>query len=179
MAYSSPATQISGQIPPVSWANSVKAALDYLASPPACRVYNSANESIASGAPTTVTFDTELFDTDSMHSTVSNTSRITINTAGVYIVTFHGYFQAAADYTEAYVDFYKNGNLASTGQSHSATTTSGAPRIFNADEFKLAVGDFLEAKVFQVNGAAAARTLNTDATAFQPSFSAQWMGLGT
>lgn len=52
-----------------------------------CRVYNTTDQIIAGDAtPYAVTFDTERYDTDSMHSTSSNTSRITFNTAGVYIV---------------------------------------------------------------------------------------------
>jgi hypothetical protein len=53
---------------------------------PGCAVSNSADIAATSGASTLLTFNTESFDTDSMHSTVSNTSRITFNTAGVYSV---------------------------------------------------------------------------------------------
>lgn len=48
-----------------------------------CRVYNSASQSIGTSA-TVVTFDSESFDTDTMHNTGSNTGRITFTTAGYY-----------------------------------------------------------------------------------------------
>lgn len=51
-----------------------------------CRVTNSSDQSIDHNTSTALTFNTEYFDTDSMHSTVSNTSRITITTAGKYVV---------------------------------------------------------------------------------------------
>lgn len=45
---------------------------------PAARVYNDADFDPTPSTWTTVTFNTERYDTDAMHSTVSNTSRLTI-----------------------------------------------------------------------------------------------------
>jgi hypothetical protein len=53
------------------------------------RVYNSANISCADNVDTVMTFDTERWDTDTIHSTVSNTGRLTATTAGIYIITGH------------------------------------------------------------------------------------------
>jgi len=49
---------------------------------PACRVYNDANIDPATSTWVTLTFNQELYDTNSMHSTVSNTGRITAPTSG-------------------------------------------------------------------------------------------------
>jgi hypothetical protein len=43
-----------------------------------CSLYKSGNQSISNTTATIITFDSELFDTDSFHSTVTNTGRITI-----------------------------------------------------------------------------------------------------
>ena len=43
-----------------------------------CALYKSGNQTIANTTATIITFDSELFDTDSFHSTVTNTGRITI-----------------------------------------------------------------------------------------------------
>jgi hypothetical protein len=51
------------------------------------RVYNSSDIVAASGANTVVTFDSERWDTDTIHSTVANTSRLTAKTAGKYLIT--------------------------------------------------------------------------------------------
>lgn len=51
-----------------------------------CRVYNSAAISVASLTLQTLTLDSSHWDTDSMHSTVTNTSRITFKHAGKYFV---------------------------------------------------------------------------------------------
>jgi hypothetical protein len=62
---------------------------DEAALPPGCRVYNSSGISVASGSDVALTFDAEHFDTDTMHSTASNTSRVTFTTAGRYHVGFN------------------------------------------------------------------------------------------
>lgn len=51
-----------------------------------CRVRNSGNQTLTDGTLTDITFDTEDFDTDTMHSTASETDKITFNTAGTYTV---------------------------------------------------------------------------------------------
>lgn len=51
------------------------------------RVYNSTDFTHNStGNWVAVTFDTERFDTDTIHSTSTNTSRLTINTGGKYLI---------------------------------------------------------------------------------------------
>lgn len=47
---------------------------------PACKVYNNGAPTLASGSTTPLAFNTEVYDTDGLHSTVTNTSRITIPT---------------------------------------------------------------------------------------------------
>ena len=54
--------------------------------PPRCRLRNLADQSIPNNTNTAVTFNAEIFDTDSMHDTGSNTERITFTTAGVYLI---------------------------------------------------------------------------------------------
>ena len=50
------------------------------------RVFNNANISIPNAANTTLTFNSERFDTDSIHNVGVNPSRLTANTAGKYII---------------------------------------------------------------------------------------------
>lgn len=60
--------------------------LNALAAGPYCNVWASAATTMTSAAPTTyaIAFDTEIADTDTMHDTSTNTSRITAKTAGLY-----------------------------------------------------------------------------------------------
>jgi len=52
---------------------------------PACVVYNNANQGIGSGAWAGITYNTELTDTDNMHTAISP-GLITFNTPGIYAV---------------------------------------------------------------------------------------------
>ena len=56
------------------------------ASDVSCWVYQNAGTSLTQSAWTTIAFAAEDFDTDTMHDNATNNSRITINTAGKYIV---------------------------------------------------------------------------------------------
>lgn len=51
-----------------------------------CHVYHDANQSLTTATETTVAYNQELFDTDTMHDPASNNSRITFTTAGKYFV---------------------------------------------------------------------------------------------
>ena len=86
-----------------------------------CRVYNSGNIVCGTGAWTYLTFDSERYDTDGMHSTIANTGRIYPAHKGVYLITGHvqldvigsgviaalaiqyfpGYLQIASQYMES------------------------------------------------------------------------------
>lgn len=50
------------------------------------RVYNSGAITLTTGATTALTFDSESYDTDTIHSTVANQSRLTATTAGKYLI---------------------------------------------------------------------------------------------
>ena len=56
-----------------------------------CELRNSGDQTITTATKTVVTFDTEMVDTNGFHSTVTNTSRITIPSgfAGIYVVAAH------------------------------------------------------------------------------------------
>src|SRR3954463_13444130 len=61
--------------------------LTFLLDPPAAQVRRTTAQTIVTGTPTAIAFDAEDADTDAMHSTVSNTSRLTCLTAGRYAVS--------------------------------------------------------------------------------------------
>lgn len=54
---------------------------------PAAHVYHATNQTTTTGVPFTFAFDTERFDTDTIHDTVTNNSRLTCKTAGKYQIT--------------------------------------------------------------------------------------------
>ncbi|MFF1776957.1 hypothetical protein [Streptomyces virginiae] len=102
-----------------------KTPLDFLMNPPRCGVYAATGVACASGTSTLVTFDSESWDTDAMHSTATDTSRITINTSGQYLVTFYGRFPSnATGYRQ--LNFRKNSNGNPSGGSTMSTIALAA-----------------------------------------------------
>lgn len=174
MPYSSPASQSTGTVAPVSWANAVKAGLDYLANPPACRVYNNAVQSLANATETALTFNSERWDTDAMHSTSVNTSRITFNTAGLYVISGHVSFAGnVTGHREVQIKLNAATYLAVLNVPAVAAVSN--PYISIATTYKFAVADYVELRCYQNSGGA----LNTAVlAATSPEFTATWVGLG-
>jgi hypothetical protein len=62
----------------------------------AARAYNSGALTITTATSTILTLDSERFDTDTIHSTSSNTGRLTAKTAGKYLIVANVRWDAAA-----------------------------------------------------------------------------------
>ena len=135
---------------------------------PACRLTrSSAAQTVAKNSPTAVTFDSEAFDTDSMHSTASNTARVTINTAGVY--SFWGLIQTpsvTATLVIAYV--YKNGVSIAQSNDVGQTTTQDAASV--SCVYEGVIGDYFELRAYWFGAAAG------PATFANANFSAAFIG---
>lgn len=85
MAWTTPKTWATNEVVTAANMNThVRDNVTFLGSPPSCAVYNSASVLVAHNTFTVMLANTELWDTDTMHSTSSNTSRITATTAGRY-----------------------------------------------------------------------------------------------
>ena len=110
---------------------------------PACRLTRTViTQSFTNNTLTAITFDNEAFDTDSMHSTISNTSRITINTPGVYAfnAALNGVSSAA---TQILIQFRKNGSQ--VGFYHNVGETAAADAATNSLIWEAVAGDYFEA----------------------------------
>lgn len=155
MAYSSPATVVTGTTGTSVWGNSVKAALDYLANRPTVRVRKS-NQNITTGTDTLLTWDLEDFDPLGMHSTSSNTSRLVVPDAGVYLFTLQPDWDGNATGQRS-CSIGKN--MAGTPPGLGANRLASATAHTRADVevslsgiVKLAANDYLEAFVYQDSG---------------------------
>lgn len=178
MGYVSPGSVTSGGIATASWGNAVVADLAFFANPPWCAVNHSAAQSIPHNVDTVVAFNAERWDTDTMHDPVTNNSRITIKTAGLYELSFSGEFIAGADYQTHYAYFRLNGTTVIGVGTAGAVTTAGPGCLVNASTiYKFAFNDYVEVLVRQNNAAAAARNLNSVGN-YTPEFRAKWGGLG-
>ena len=132
----------------------------------AARVHNSGNVAIANNTNTALTFDSERFDTDSIHSTSSNTGRLTATVAGKYFIT--ALVRWAANVTGRRTVFLRlNG---STDIAHIAAdaATGGVNTIQEVScLYELAKGDYVEVVVNQNSGGA----LNVEAASnYSPEF---------
>lgn len=74
------------------WDDQIRANINNLIVPPACRAGPATvGQSVANATDTDITWNQEQFDTDSMHDNATNPARITCSTVGIYCVTF-GFF---------------------------------------------------------------------------------------
>jgi hypothetical protein len=120
-----------------------------------CSLSKSANQSIANGTFTALTFDVEQFDTNTFHDNATNNTRITAPTGK------GGYYQVDAsiqwpDNTTSvrYAAIYKNG-VDYFRKSMSATYSSfGRLNIPLNIAMPLAAGDYIEVYVYQASGGA-------------------------
>ncbi len=140
--------------------------------PPACRAKASALTTCTNGSETAIALAAEDYDTDTMHDTVTNNSRVTIKTAGIYVVTGLIPFDAAASgRRQAFIrlngtSFYLAMNV--------ENATSLATYLTLATTYKFAVNDYIELRAF-VDGA----NVNTiQDAAFFSFLSATWIGRG-
>ncbi len=127
-----------------------------LVTPPfrGCIAYNSVNISIPNNLTTLMTFDSEIYDTDTIHSTTTNTDRLTVPTGVSYVkITGQAHFQAnATGGRNAYIT--KNGVPASISGAQQTTSSATTNSIFPIISPILAVvpGDYFSLNVVQDSG---------------------------
>ena len=116
------------------------------------RVYNDSNISINDDTKTVLTFNSESYDTNSIHDTVSNTQRLTCQTAGYYLAVANVAFDSDADgYRAVYIEHDTAGTIGLTRVNAASTGFV----ILQAVAFgKLDVDDYLSVWVRHTAGAA-------------------------
>ena len=164
----------------ITFANAVKDYADaaaatvfdvYPAVTPSARVYNNAAISINNDTATALTFNSERWDTDEIHSTVTDTGRLTCKTAGIY--TLNGHVAFAGNSTgNRYILIQLNGSTNLAIHRH-APGTSGESRMSISTVYSLAVNDYVELLVWQNSGGA----LNVvTAPNYSPEFGMTYLG---
>lgn len=138
-----------------------------------CRVYNNANISIAtSGVSQALTFNSERYDNFGIHSTSSNTSRLTAPRSGIYNIFGHVEFASNAT-GQRYIVIYANGttNIAVEGKTAMAGGLSTFCSV--STMYSLAAGEYVELLANQTSGGA----LNVLSTAsMSPEFGMMYVG---
>ena len=115
-----------------------------------CQLRKSADQNITNNTLTTLTFDAEDFDTNSYHSLVTNTERITVPSTGYYLVNLQVMF---ATNTSGYrqIGLFKNGTRLNYQNAFATNGSTEAINVFNL-MLSLTASDYLEIKVIQNSG---------------------------
>ncbi len=131
------------------------------------RVYNNANLSTANATVTILPFNSERWDTDAIHDVAANTTRLTCNTAGKYLITGNISFAANATGTR-YAAVRLNGTTVVGYDQRAAVGGTSNTLITVATVYDLAVSDYVELMVGQDSGGALDVLY---ASAYSPEFS--------
>lgn len=132
---------------------------------PSVRVTHNAGVSTATGADRVTAFNTERWDTDTMHDTVTNNSRLTCKTAGV----FHIYANIEWATTPATYELKIKLNGSTIIAWKQGTTKVNTVET----SYKLAVNDYVELYI----NPASTQTLNSTAN-YSPEFGMDRTGGG-
>lgn len=138
---------------------------------PTCRAYSSGdNTAILTTAARVVPLDQEEWDTDGMHSTVTNTSRITVVTKGLYLIIGRAAITAnnAGD-TPVAVQLYKNGGTTTPGTQLIGRGMANATAVVMD---QMAATDYIELRL--ANNTAG--TVTTSATSGQSWLMLAYLG---
>jgi len=111
------------------------------------KVTKSASQSISNNTGTVITWDSELYDTDSMHDNVTNNERITINTAGKYSALFVTEWEGNGSGTRV-LTIRKNGSDVATCRVMADVRSQGVCNWAG----ELEVNDIITATGFQNSG---------------------------
>ena len=159
------------------WNDDVRDAVNFLISPPRCKLYRTANVSIATGTWTAVSWNAETFDTDTMHDNTTNAQRITFTTAGTYQITLNAMW-ASNTSGARYLAIEKNGGTTQGSGTDVVTSFATAPigTTHNGINVNVmatfAANDYIIAFVNQTSGGALNLSGTSDA---HSSFSAIWV----
>ena len=125
--------------------------------PPACRIEDTAAQSIPNNTDTTITWaaGSEDFDTDTMINNAATINRITLTSTGIYLISLRCTFQSTAS----------GGGVRQTSMTHSplgvfarntqlGTTSSTAAPFITAVVPCYVAGQFVTFQAFQTSSAA-------------------------
>ena len=115
-----------------------------LTNKPAFEAYLNANQTPTDATDTKITFDTEVFDTDSAYDNSSN-YRFTVPLAGKYMVYCAVLFGSSSETLDtANLYIYKNGAVHTRLQMRSAANEANAYTITENKIMDLAANDYIE-----------------------------------
>lgn len=144
------------------WNTYVRDNLNNLIVPPSVSVKRASAQSISNTTWTAVSWDTELWDTDSMWSSTPNPTRLTIGTTGLYCVNANVTFTNTASGIGRIVGIRTNGTTVNAVQYQYQLGVGFLAVNHVQAILDLTATDYLEVIVYQDSGGAL--NLNADAS---------------
>jgi hypothetical protein len=114
------------------------------------KVTSSGGIFLSNGVFTTISFNDESFDTDNIHDTTANQSRLTVNTPGLYLITVYANFHNNPTGTRLIMVRLNNEiypYITNVGASPSFETAFTLSGLYNFNE-----GDYIEMLAMQTSG---------------------------
>lgn len=137
------------------------------------RVYHDAAQATVSGTPLILALNSERFDTDTIHDPVTNNSRLTCKTAGIYMIGANIEFSTVAVSFQGSLYILLNGATIISEQVLRKAAAAGVLQININCIYALAVNNYVEAVVLQDSGAG----MNINASGnYSPEFWMQRIG---
>lgn len=150
--------------------NAIHDAVNFLLDPPRCQVFNSVGQAFANGAvAAALNFNSENYDTDGMHDPVTNNSRITFVTPGLYHLSVYLDLPAAT-YTIYQVQLRLNGTTSIRTQDF---VNPGGGIVRFPFERPFAANDYIEVLFTQTSGASRTTAAGNNTT----GLTARWVAL--
>lgn len=153
MAWVTPTAVVTDDvITAAAWNQSTVDNPKFLYSPPRVRAYNSANLAISAATPAFLTFNSERYDTDTMHSTVTATGRITFTTAGWYDIGCGVEFDDAVAGSRRYVRIVANGSTTIAWEDNGGNGANAEWRAAISTQYFFNAGEYAEVEVMSTDG---------------------------
>jgi len=112
--------------------------------------YNSADQNVLNTTWLSLALNSELYDTDTIHDTVTNNSRLTCNTAGIYLI--NGKFIWDTNQTNVrYIGIFLN-NVTILALSQQLANNSAQLDQQVTTIYDLSIGDYIELRAYQDSG---------------------------
>lgn len=142
------------------------------AAPPSVLVYNSAAISVADSTFVAMTFDSERYDTDGIHSTGSNTERLTAVTSGKYAGVASIQF-ASNSVGYRTIGIYHSGVGGYIASAWQPAVNGNVTALVCPFQYQINAGEWVRVDAFQTSGGA----LNVvQQTAYSPQMGMIWTG---
>lgn len=161
----------------VDWNSQVRDPARFMNSPPRALVTYTSTQTSSTGVYILCAWDTETYDTDTIHDPATNNSRLTVRSAGLYNIWANVFWAGNATGARV-VQVRKNSAGSSTGGTGlmlAEMKTAGSALASNAfvtREVFLAAGDYVETFAYQNSGGnLAVGTTNGG----QHSFGVRWV----